>query len=136
MGARMGLSGADVGSLSAVRCAAVPCAPGAAIQLVIGSPNPLSPGITDDVAPFRTLARAALVISPGTHLREAALVQYSPLYCVVLNYAALNRPPRTCPSSRPDTVAAGTIDIRPPRVHVAIPSTCTDQKVVAHATNT
>ena len=65
------------------RSAITPNAPGVAVRLILGSPAPQSPAIAVDEPPVRA---PALVLP----LQEAALVQYSPLYCAVFNYAALH----------------------------------------------
>ena len=59
-------------------------APGVAVRLILGSPAPQSPAIAVDEPPP---VRAPALVLP---LQEAALVQYSPLYCAVFNYAALH----------------------------------------------
>ena len=60
-------------------------ADGASVQLVIGSPSPRRPTIVVNESPDREPVRRALDVP----LRDAARVQYSPLYCAIFNYAAM-----------------------------------------------
>ena len=60
-------------------------ADGASVQLVIGSPSPRRPTIVVNESPDREPVRRAIDVP----LRDAARVQYSPLYCAIFNYAAL-----------------------------------------------
>ena len=75
---------------------------------MIGSPSPQRPAIVANESPGRAPVRRALDIP----LRDAARVQYSPLYCAIFNYAALPQDSRALALGAARDAAAACFALR------------------------
>ena len=75
---------------------------------MIGSPSPRRPTIVVNESPNREPVRRALDVP----LRDAARVQYSPLYCAIFNYAAMPQDSRALALGAARDAAAARFALR------------------------